>query len=93
MWVRGAVMPTGIAKNVFSFFHHSNAPESKDHKLSIREKEVMDLLVDGLSYKMIADKINIGFETVRTHIKNIYDKLHVHTMTEAAAKTIKEGLL
>lgn len=89
----GAVMSPGIAKKVFSFFHHTNVPESTDYKLSVREKEVLALLVDGLSYKMIADKLNIGFETVRTHIKNIYDKLHVHTMTEAVAKTIKEGLL
>jgi DNA-binding NarL/FixJ family response regulator len=89
----GAVMSPGIAQKVLSFFHQTEAPESTDYKLSVREKEVLALLVDGLSYKMIADKLNIGFETVRTHIKKIYDKLHVQTMTEAVAKTLKEGLL
>jgi DNA-binding NarL/FixJ family response regulator len=89
----GAVMSPGIAQKVLSFFHFTEAPVSIDYKLSSREKEVLALLVEGLSYKMIADKLGIGFETVRTHIKKIYDKLHVQTMTEAVAKTLKEGLL
>jgi DNA-binding NarL/FixJ family response regulator len=89
----GAVMSPGIAQKVLSFFHQTETPISVDYKLSVREKEVLALLVDGLSYKMIADKLGIGFETVRTHIKKIYDKLHVQTMTEAVAKTLKEGLL
>ncbi len=61
--------------------------------LSAREQEVLQCLVDGCSYKMIADALGISFETVRTHIKRIYEKLQVHNNTEAVAKALKRGLL
>ena len=61
--------------------------------LGAREKDVLQALVDGLSYKMIADRLGISFETVRSHIKNIYEKLHVHNSAEAVAKTLKGRLL
>lgn len=61
--------------------------------LSPREKDVLQCLVQGLSYKMIAHQLMISFETVRSHIKRIYEKLQVHNNTEAVAKTIKCGLL
>jgi DNA-binding NarL/FixJ family response regulator len=69
-------------------------PERKkeDFRLSHREKEVLHLLVDGLSYKMIAAKLNITYDTVRAHIKKIYEKLHVASMTEAVAKAINKRL-
>jgi len=89
----GAAMSPVIAKMVMTHFQYHEKRETTDYRLSPREREVLHLLVEGLSYKMIADRLNIGFETVRTHIKKIYEKLHVHTMTEAVAKTIKEGLL
>jgi DNA-binding NarL/FixJ family response regulator len=50
-------------------------------------------MVNGLSYKMIAAECNISFETVRYHIKNIYEKLHVVTMTEAVAKALKSKIV
>jgi DNA-binding CsgD family transcriptional regulator len=62
-------------------------------KLTPREKEVLTLMVASMSYKMIADKCKISFETVRSHIKNIYEKLHVATMTEAVAKAIRSRLV
>ena len=65
----------------------------EDHGLSAREKEVLQCLVDGHSYKMIADHLKISFETVRSHLKHIYEKLQVHNNTEAVAKTLKRGLL
>jgi DNA-binding NarL/FixJ family response regulator len=55
-------------------------------KLAPREQEVLSLLVTGHSYKMIADKCGITIETVRSHIKRIYEKLQVHSATEAATK-------
>ncbi len=61
--------------------------------LSHREKDVLRELVQGLSYKMIAAKLGISFETVRTHIKNIYTKLSVNNNTEAVAKTLNGRLL
>ncbi|MBL7942940.1 MAG: response regulator transcription factor [Flavobacteriales bacterium] len=89
----GAPMTPSIARKMMQHFQHEEIPAKADYHLTGREREVLTLLVDGLSYKMIADKLGIGFETVRSHIKKIYEKLHVQTMTEAVAKTLKEGLI
>lgn len=89
-------MSPSIARKVMLHFQQLPAPPSStvtDHGLSLREKEVLQALVDGLSYKMIADKLGISYETVRSHIKHIYDKLHVHSCTEAVSKTLKGRLL
>ncbi len=61
--------------------------------LSPRETEVLRGMVDGLSYKMVAAKLGISFETVRTHVKRVYEKLGVHNCTEAVAKALKSGLM
>ncbi len=63
-------------------------PDQNEYKLTPREKEVLVEIVNGLSYKMIADRLNISYETVRSHIKKIYEKLHVASLTEAVAKAI-----
>jgi DNA-binding NarL/FixJ family response regulator len=87
----GAPMTPGIAKKVLHQFQHLQPEEIKeDYHISVREKEVLALLVDGLSYKMIAAKLNITYDTVRAHMKKIYEKLHVTSMTEAVAKAIKQ---
>jgi DNA-binding CsgD family transcriptional regulator len=57
--------------------------------LSEREQQVLDLLAQGLIYKEIADKLNIGYETVHTYIRRIYEKLQVRTRTEAVAKFLQ----
>lgn len=88
----GAPMTPSIARKVM-FHFQSEQQQTTDYNLSDREKEVLKLLVEGKSYKMIAADLNIGFETVRTYIKRIYDKLHVQSMTEAVAKSIKERLV
>jgi DNA-binding NarL/FixJ family response regulator len=67
--------------------------EKAESDLTIREKEILTLMVAGKSAKMIAGKLDIAFDTVRTHIKNIYEKLHVHSQTEAVSKAIKERLV
>ena len=93
----GAPMTPSIARKVMMHFQRLPvAPDPADEQdpgLSPREKEVLQCLVDGLSYKMIADQLGISFETVRSHIKHIYEKLHVHNNTEAVAKTIRGGWL
>lgn len=89
----GAPMSPSIAKKVMLHLQSEAPSKTVDYQLTAREKEVLTLLVDGLSYKMIADKLSIGFETVRSHIKRIYEKLHVQTMTEAVSKTLREKLL
>ena len=90
----GAPMTPSIARKVMLHFQRSNAPtDASGVVLGAREKDVLQALVDGLSYKMIADRLGISFETVRSHIKNIYEKLHVHNSAEAVAKTLKGRLL
>ena len=89
----GAPMTPAIAKKVLSRFQQLQPDEIKeDYNLSAREKEVLLLLVEGLSYKMIASKLNITYDTVRAHMKKIYEKLHVTSMTEAVAKAINQKL-
>jgi DNA-binding NarL/FixJ family response regulator len=77
----GAVMNPSIALKVLDYFH----PSKKDNPLSKRETEVLKLLADGLSYKMIADRLFLSFNTVNTHVKHIYEKLHVSSIGEAVA--------
>lgn len=80
-------------KKVLQQFQHLQPDTIKeDYHLSHREKEVLALLVEGLSYKMIAFKLNITYDTVRAHMKNIYEKLHVASMIEAVAKAINQKL-
>lgn len=67
--------------------------KATNYKLSPREKETLKMLVHGLSYKLMADKQKVNYETVRTHIKRLYKKLGVATNTEAVAKAVKEGLV
>ncbi|MGM9508687.1 response regulator [Larkinella sp. GY13] len=80
----GAPMSPVIARRVLiSLQSGKETPEMA--RLTAREKEILDLLAQGLSYKLIASEAGISIETVRTHIKRIYEKLHVHSVTEALA--------
>jgi len=89
----GAPMTPNIAKKVLQQFQTFLPNEKAEYNLITREKEVLRWLVDGLSYKMIAGKLNITYDTVRAHMKKIYEKLHVASMTEAVAKAINQNLL
>ena len=93
----GAPMSPTIASKVLILFQKiapaKTADEEEDFHLSKREKEILTLMVNGLSFKAIAEKNFIGYETVRTHVKKIYQKLHVASMTEAVVKAIKHGLI
>lgn len=82
----GAPMTPSIAKKVLNAFQKTKSDPSKQFGLSKRETEILNLLTTGHSYKMIAEECFISLETVRSHIKNIYDKLQVHSATEAANK-------
>ena len=66
---------------------------NEDFNLSEREKAVLQLLVEGYSYKLIAAELFIAIDTVRSHIKKIYDKLHVNSKSEAVAKAIKSKVV
>jgi DNA-binding NarL/FixJ family response regulator len=91
----GAPMTPTIARQVLRRFNSGPAAGSSDPAvaLSTREKEVLGLLVEGYSYKMIAADLNISIDTVRFHIKKIYEKLHVRSMTEAVSKALRQGLV
>jgi len=82
-----------IARKVLRLFmKHVPAPE--DHyDLTAREREVLELLVAGHDFKEIADALIVSVYTVRAHIRNIYDKLHVHSKSQAVAKALREGLI
>src|SRR5687768_8623455 len=83
----GAPITSSIARKVLTLFPKTTTQREEINKLAPREQEVLQLLVSGHSYKMIAEKCGITLETVRSHIKRIYEKLQVHSATEAAAKT------
>jgi DNA-binding NarL/FixJ family response regulator len=85
----GAPITSSIARKVLNLFPKSTTQREELNKLAPREQEVLQLLVSGHSYKMIAEKCGITLETVRSHIKRIYEKLQVHSATEAAAKTFR----
>jgi two-component system nitrate/nitrite response regulator NarL len=88
----GAPLSPNMALKVLKYFQA--APVSNNqYALTEREKNVLGLLVDGLSYKMIADKEHISFHTVNAHVRKIYEKLHVHSLAEAVSKALKEKLL
>jgi DNA-binding NarL/FixJ family response regulator len=93
----GSPMSPSVARKVLGFLQQPQADSAKtdvpDYNLSNREKEVLSCLVKGMSYKMIADTCHISYETVRSHMKNIYEKLHVASMTEAVAKAINQRLV
>lgn len=86
----GAPMSPSIATKVLKIVQSSNGNLKPDSfNLSEREKEILSCLVKGMSYKLIADACFISVDTVRGHIRNIYEKLHVHSKSEAVAKAIK----
>lgn len=84
----GSPMSPQIARKVIDFFSQQAKPK-KESPLSAKEKEIVIGLVDGLSYKLIAARMNISIETVRFHIKNIYSKLHVHGKAEVISRSLK----
>lgn len=84
----GSPMSPQIARKVIEFFAPRNKREVYS-PLSPKEKEIVVGLVDGLSYKLIADRLGISIETVRFHIKSIYRKLHVHGKAEVISKSLR----
>ena len=93
----GAPMSPSIAKKIMQFFLKKNvilvSPDTTDYQLSEREKEILSLMTQGHNYRSIADKSFISYETVRTHVKRIYKKLHVASRAEAILKAQQQGLV
>lgn len=88
----GSALSPAVARKVIQYFQN-NAPAENDYHITQKEKELVQCLVQGMSYKMIADAMLISFETVKTHVKNVYKKLHVSSNAEAVAKAIKQKIV
>ncbi len=90
----GAPMTPSVASKVLKLLHsNNNRPAESRIELTNREQEILGLLVEGYSYKMIADKCFVTYATVNKHISNIYEKLQVHSVGAAVSKALKEGLV
>jgi DNA-binding NarL/FixJ family response regulator len=87
--VGGSPMSSAIARKVVQSFQTPRRQTEEHAALSPREREVVEALARGDAYKQIADRLGISIPTVRTYIRRIYDKLHVHTRTEAVAKYLR----
>lgn len=85
----GAPMTSSIASQVLKMFSASHNTTRHEWDLSDREKSVLNLLVQGYSYKLIAGELFISIDTVRSHIRKIYEKLHVNSKSEAVAKALR----
>ena len=87
-------MSPSIAAKVLKIVQDSSASiQINNFHLTEREKEILACLVKGMSYKLIAENCFISLDTVRGHIRNIYDKLHVNSKTEAVLKAIKSKIV
>jgi Response regulator containing a CheY-like receiver domain and an HTH DNA-binding domain len=82
-----------IARKVLQMIPRAVTTNEEKTDLSEKEISILQLLVQGYSYKMIAAQLKISHDTVRFYIKKIYDKLHVHSATEAVSKAIKDRLI
>jgi DNA-binding NarL/FixJ family response regulator len=89
----GAAFTPSIARKVLKMAASQNSNAGEYINLSEREKEVLQKLVEGMSYKMVAAALTISFDTVHSHIANIYSKLHVNSKSEAVAKAIRQKLV
>ncbi len=91
----GAAMSPEIARKVMNHFNalatgrRNDAPRKAEAQLTAREQEIVIGLVDGLSYKMIADRMDVSVDTIRFHIRNVYRKLHVNSKAEVISKSLR----
>jgi len=89
----GAFMTPSVALRVMKHFNSTPASDNSASALTTKEKEVLRNLTEGLSYKMVADKMNISYYTVNSHIKKIYEKLQVHSVGEAISYAMKNKIV
>ncbi len=94
VYAGGSSMTPAIAMKVLQRFRaNETVPAAEEFNLSDREKEVLTLLVKGRSYKMIAEELNISYHTVDSHMRKIYEKLHVHSNAEAVSKAVSRRIV
>jgi DNA-binding NarL/FixJ family response regulator len=89
----GAALSPAVAERMVRFFQSSVSYTPADYSLTAKEKETLQQMVDGKSYKMIAEVLEVSVETIKYHVKNIYKKLHVNSSAEAVAKAIRQNIV
>lgn len=89
----GAPMSPQIARQVISLFRNVAPPKQSEYRLTPKETRVLQLLVDGHSYKTAAYELNLTVHAVSFHARHVYEKLHVHSKSEAVAKALRSGFL
>jgi DNA-binding NarL/FixJ family response regulator len=89
----GCPMSPTVARQAMNFFRKYVPATPKESDLTDREKEILQLLIDGFTNDDISKKLFISIQTVRNHIRHIYGKLHVHSRSQAVVKAIKENLI
>ena len=87
----GSPMSSHIARKIVQSFQRPAPDKNEAGSLSPRESQVLDLLAKGFLYKEIADAMHVSYATVHTHIRHIYEKLHVRSRTEAVAKHLRKA--
>jgi DNA-binding NarL/FixJ family response regulator len=89
----GAPMSPEIARKVVAVFHKTEPASTSDQKLAPQEIKLLELLAQGYSYQGSANRLHISVNTVRDYIRSIYEKLHVHTKSEAVSKALRNRLI
>jgi len=89
----GAPMSPEIARKVVTLFRKTPVAERPSETLTPQELRVLQLLADGYSYQAAAERLSISLNTVRSYVRNVYDKLHVHSKSEAVSKALRSGLI
>ena len=85
----GSPMTPQLARRVVQFFAAAPGTHSEVSKLTPGERDFLDQLAKGYAYKEIADRLNISIDTVRSYVRTVYEKLHVHSRTEAVVKYLR----
>jgi DNA-binding NarL/FixJ family response regulator len=89
----GSPMSPEVARKVVSLFRKVAPPPQAEHQLTKQERRLLGLLAEGHSYESAGESMHISVNTVRNYIRDIYEKLHVHSKSEAVSKAIRQGLI
>ena len=89
----GAPMSPEVARRVVALFREIRPPEQADYQLTPHEIRILTLLVEGHNYKTAADELDVSINTIRFHMRSIYDKLQVHSKSEAVSKALRNRII
>jgi DNA-binding NarL/FixJ family response regulator len=89
----GAPMSPEVARRVVALFRDIRPTERADYQLTPHETRLLKLLVEGYNYKTAAAELGVSFHTIHFHMRNIYDKLQVHSKSEAVAKALRDRIV